>query len=66
MGIRNHCGGGDIVFDVDADDSLIGSQVFNLINRLYQKTKKWFIYSNYITIKKKNLTNGLSDKIRTP
>ena len=46
--IRNHCKSGDIVLDVDADDSLVGSQVFNVINALYQSTDNWFIYSTYL------------------
>ena len=46
--IRNHCEDDDIVVDIDADDALIGSQVLNLINALYQSTEKWFIYSNNI------------------
>ena len=48
MSIRNHCGEGDVVIDVDADDALVGSQVFKLVNALYQQHDKWFIYSNYI------------------
>ena len=46
--IRNHCEERDIIFDIDADDSLIGRQVLNIINSLYQRTEKWFIYSNNI------------------
>lgn len=46
--IRNYCVSGDIVFDVDPDDELIGRQVFNLINSIYLRTDKWFVYSNNI------------------
>jgi hypothetical protein len=46
--IRNYCFPGEIIVDLDADDSLIGSQAFKAINARYQSTNKWFIYSNYI------------------
>ena len=34
--INNHCEKGSIVFDLDADDSLIGRQIMKLMNALYQ------------------------------
>ena len=37
ISIVDHCQEDDIVIDIDADDSLIGSQVFKLVNALYQK-----------------------------
>jgi hypothetical protein len=36
LGIRHYCGKNDIVLDMDADDWLIGSQVFQLVNSVYQ------------------------------
>lgn len=44
--VRNYCEHDDIVIDLDADDSLVGSQVLQLLNTLYQSTNYWFIYSN--------------------
>lgn len=32
----NYCQEGDIVVDIDADDWLIGNQVFQLVNSVYQ------------------------------
>jgi hypothetical protein len=46
--IRELCSDGSIVVGVDADDSLIGAQVFNLLNKLYQNPETWYIYSNYL------------------
>ena len=46
--VTQHCGEGSIVFDIDADDSLIGRQSMKLMNALYQSTSNWFIYSNFI------------------
>ena len=46
--IRNHCKSGDIVLDIDADDSIVGRQVFNVINALYQGSDNWFVYSTYL------------------
>lgn len=37
LGIRKYCREDDIVIDADADDWLIGRQVFQLVNTLYQK-----------------------------
>jgi glycosyltransferase involved in cell wall biosynthesis len=44
-GVMTYCRDGDIVVDVDADDWLIGNQVLQLVNSIYQagiydKTKK--------------------------
>ena len=46
--ITNHCAKGSIVFDVDADDSLIGRQVMKVMNALYQSSSHWFVYSNFV------------------
>lgn len=54
---------------MDADDSLIGKQVFNLVNRLYKKdTQPWFIYNNYLAVagRTKGQRNAnLAEKMRT-
>ena len=63
--IANHCEEGSIVFDVDADDLLIGRQVMKVMNALYQSAGSWFIYSNYVGEKKKKKTVvGLSRQIQ--
>ena len=46
--IRNHCNNGDIIIDLDADDWLIGNQVFNIVNAIYQDEKIWACYFNNI------------------
>lgn len=46
MGIRKYCKSGEIVLDVDADDWLIGNQVFKIINVLYQDNELWACYFN--------------------
>lgn len=46
--IRNHCQKGDIIVDIDSDDSLIGCQVLKTINAMYQQSDSWFIYANFI------------------
>jgi hypothetical protein len=35
-GNRKYCKEGDIIIDIDADDYIIGSQVFQLVNTIYQ------------------------------
>lgn len=57
--IRNYCNEGEIVVDMDADDSLIGAQVFKIINALYHRTDNWFIYSNFLFMHQK-LKRGYS------
>ena len=49
--IYEHCEEDDIILDVDADDSLIGNQVFKLVNSIYQKNSdKWAVYFNFISM----------------
>ena len=33
---------------VDADDSIIGYQVFQVLNAIYKKQSNWYVYSNYV------------------
>ena len=49
--IRNYCEKGDIVFDVDPDDSLIGKQTFQVLNAQYQSSNNWVIYANHVYLK---------------
>jgi hypothetical protein len=47
--IRNYCREGSIILELDADDALIGKQVFNAINRLYQSSPNhWFVHFKYL------------------
>jgi hypothetical protein len=43
MAIRNYCPDDSIVLDLDADDWIIGNQVFQLVNSIYQSGN---IYKN--------------------
>lgn len=37
--------------DIDGDDALIGKQVLNLFNRLYQQNgNAWFVYANFLSV----------------
>ena len=47
LNVFTMCEKGGIVFDLDADDAMIGRQVMKLFNALYQQSDKWFIYSNH-------------------
>ena len=33
---------------MDADDSLIGRQVLNVLNSVYRNSSIWFVYSNHV------------------
>jgi hypothetical protein len=46
--VNKFCEGSSIVVNVDADDALIGAQVFNLLNTFYQDPETWFVYGGYI------------------
>ena len=47
--IKEHCPQRSIVVDVDADDGLLGKQVLNALNRIYQgKDNPWMVYPNFI------------------
>ena len=43
--IRNFCPKDCLIVDTDADDFLVGQQVFQVLNALYDKKKIWFMYS---------------------
>lgn len=48
--------------DIDADDSLIGKQVFNLYNRVYHNNPNvWFFYTNFIAVKGTQSGDGRDD-----
>ena len=44
--IMNHCSEDSIVFNIDADDELIGTNVFKVFNAEYQRTKGGVLYSS--------------------
>jgi hypothetical protein len=54
MAIRNYCPEDSIILDMDADDWIIGNQVFQLVNTLYQtgniyKNKKYDLWAIYFS-----------------
>lgn len=57
FGVKNYCSPGDIVLEIDADDYLVGRQVFQLINSVYQlgnhfngtREDIWAAYFNHIS-----------------
>ena len=59
--IRYHCNNeNDIIYDIDADDYLLGRQFFKVLNAVYQKNDYWFVYANYCWIKGQELLKGVS------
>lgn len=63
LAIHGHCEKGSIVFDVDADDTLIGRQVMKVMNALYQSSENWVIYSNFVWLKNDYFIRGFSEPI---
>ena len=64
-GIKENCNPGDIVLELDADDYLIGRQVFKTINAIYQQNKSWLAYSNFLIYHPdQKVTPGISRKLR--
>ena len=59
--IRHHCKNeNDIIYDIDADDYLLGRQLFKVLNAIYQKDDYWFVYANYCWLAGKKLLKGVS------
>ena len=47
--IRNFCREGELVVEVDGDDSLIGRQVMKLLNAYYtDHPESWIVYANML------------------
>ena len=44
--VMNHCSEDSIVFNIDADDELIGTNVFKVFNAEYQRTNGGVLYSS--------------------
>ena len=54
--IKKLCQQEDIVVEVDLDDELVGTQVFKVVNAVYQSDKDIEVaYSNYIITDSKSL-----------
>ena len=51
------------MFNIDADDALIGRQVMKLMNALYQSSDDWLIYSNFASDTTENVQFGFSGPI---
>lgn len=58
----NYCNTDDIQILVDGDDEIIGRHVFSLLNGIYQKDKKWVVYTN---LKTNFYKFGTSKPVRT-
>jgi len=48
--IYNHCKLGELALIVEGDDALIGTNVLNLYNAIYQRDKCAMVYSSYLEI----------------
>jgi glycosyltransferase involved in cell wall biosynthesis len=57
-GAHKYCGLGEIIYTIDGDDELIGTQVFKLINAIYQQEKVYTLYTTYINKSMKQLRLG--------
>lgn len=62
--IRKYCEKGSIVVDVDADDALIGRQVFNVLNSVFGNKDVWFAYSNHVVFEDKYPEAGMSEHLQ--
>ena len=62
--IRYHCNNeNDIIYDIDADDYLLGRQFFKVLNTIYQKGDYWLVYANYCMIQSGKLMKGYSKSL---
>lgn len=57
--IKKYCAQDSIVVIVDTDDSLIGNQVLNVVNAVYQDSNTWFAYARYLLQKTKQDVPGI-------
>ena len=59
--IRHHCEDSDeIVYDIDADDYLLGRQFFKVLNAVYQQGDYWLVHANYCMVKGDRVMKGFS------
>ena len=45
---KKYCAEDSIVINIDGDDSLLGTQVFQVLNSVYKNPNTWYVYSKYI------------------
>ena len=57
---HNHCKEGEILVMLDGDDSLIGRDVFAVLNAVYQKQKVGLTYGQFILVRKNAFSTGWS------
>ena len=55
---HNYCKLGEILVVMNGEDSLIGRQVFSLINAVYQKSKAALTYGQELIINYDMIRNG--------
>ena len=63
-GAHRYCGYGEVLMVVDGDDELIGTQVFRVMNAIYQQSHAYALYSNFMqdgTPIRNPLTLGISE-----
>jgi len=48
---------------IDGDDSLIGRQVFGLLNAVYQKEKVALTYGQFFMVRENKVSGGMSHSI---
>jgi hypothetical protein len=60
MVAHNHCKEGEILVMLDGDDSLIGRDVFGVLNAVYQKQKVALTYGQFILVRKNEFMTGWS------
>ena len=61
--VREYCGDEDIVVDINMKGSLVGKQVFQLINAAYQrKSEVWAVWASYVSYKNNQPLRIGSDK----
>lgn len=65
LGIRKYCNNNSVVLDVDADDAIIGRQVFRVVNAIYHDPDVWMFNSVFIYDKntEKEVTTGPQDGV---
>jgi hypothetical protein len=57
---HKYCESGQVMMVVDGDDELIGRQVFQLLNTLYQKQQVWIIYTQSLILRGRSAQVGHS------
>jgi hypothetical protein len=48
---RKLCDEKSIIVPIEPDEALIGSQVFNVFNRLFKNQSNWCLYANHVYMK---------------